>query len=102
MHLSLKPGVKLFGIRPELAAALPIIASCYADFNNAECVITSITDGNHGSHSHHYKGYACDVRTRNVPEGMHARLRDAIQRALGTEFQVILESTHIHVEYDPE
>ena len=101
MHLSFKKGVKVFGIRPELAAALTVIASCYSDYNNTECVVTSITDGQHGSHSHHYKGYACDLRIKNVPEGMHQRLRDHIANSLGDEFQVILESNHIHVEFDP-
>jgi hypothetical protein len=102
MHLSLKQGVKCFGIRPEMVLCAMIVASVYSEFNNASCVITSITDGTHGTHSHHYKGFAMDFRTRHVPVGVRQKIADRIQAALGAEFQVRLESNHIHVEFDPE
>jgi len=101
MHLTLKSGVTIFGIRPEMVLAATIVASIYAEFDNAQCVITSITDGNHGSHSHHHKGFAIDFRTRHIPIGMHELLRTRIQLALGDEFQVVLHKTHMHVEFDP-
>ena len=102
MKLTFKPGVSIRGIQPEMALSACLIASVFAEFNNAECVITSATDGKHGPHSHHYKGFALDFRTRHVPEGWHARLHKRLQDALGPEFQVVLHKTHIHVEYDPE
>ena len=101
MHLSLKPGVRMFGIRPEMVLAATIVTSVYSEFNNAECVITSITDGEHGLNSHHKKGFAIDFRTRHIPEGWLDKLRTRIQICLGDEFDVVLEKTHLHVEYDP-
>jgi len=69
----------MFGIRPEMVLAATIVTSVYSEFNNAECVITSITDGQHGPKSHHSRVQAC----------------------LGDEFDVVLEKTHLHVEFDP-
>jgi len=102
MHLTLKPGVKLFGIRPEMVLASIIVASIFAEFDNAQCVITSATDSKHGNYSHHYKGFALDFRTRHIKQGWLERLRERIQVALGDEFQVVLEATHLHVEFDPK
>ena len=101
MHLKLKPGVRMFGIRPEMVLAATIVTSVYSEFNNAECVITSITDGQHGPKSHHHKGFAIDFRTRHIPTGMLDTLRARVQACLGDEFDVVLEKTHLHVEFDP-
>ena len=102
MHLSLKPGVKMFGVRPEMVLAATVVASVYSEFNNSQCVITSITDGKHRKNSIHYKGFAMDFRTRHIPIGMLGTLRARVQACLGSEFDVVLEETHLHVEYDPE
>ena len=102
MHLSLKSGVTMFGIRPEMVLASTIVASVYAEFNNSQCVITSITDGKHGDHTHHHKGFAIDFRTRHIPTAQHNLLLIRVQTALGDEFQAILEKDHLHVEFDPK
>ena len=100
MHLRFKPGVKLFGIQPEVVLAATVVASVYSEFDNAECVITSITDGDHGNNSLHYKGFAIDFRTRHIPMGMLDTLRSRVQACLGDDFDIVLERTHLHVEYD--
>ena len=92
----------MFGIRPEMVLAATVVMSVYSEFSNAECVITSITEGKHGKNSQHYKGFAIDFRTRHIPEKFHNQLRVRTQTALGDEFDVVLEKTHLHVEYDPE
>lgn len=67
---------------------------------NVSLVITSARGGVHKRYSHHYKGLAVDVRTWDIqkPNDMCRLMRSV----LGSDYQVINEPTHIHVEYDPE
>lgn len=101
MSISLKPGVRIIGVAPEMALALTIIASQYAKFG-ADCIITSCADSKHSQGSLHYSGRAMDFRTRNVSSGKRQALRDAISEALGDDYDAVLESNHIHVEYQPK
>ena len=79
---------------------MPIIREVYRDFG-AECVLTSGIDGKHREDSLHYSGQAFDFRTRNVPAADLAHLVATLAQALGDEFDVVLEETHLHVEFDP-
>jgi len=102
MALYLKDGVTLNGIQPELLLAIWVIEQCFSD-SNLRTTITSLTDGEHSKDSLHYVGLAVDVRiwdlvTKVDQEEMCIRLR----KALGKESDVVLESTHIHVEFDPK
>ena len=62
--------------------------------------ITSIRDGIHGDITLHYDGWAFDIR---FPR--HNPIQDVlaeIKETLGPDFDIIVESDHIHIEYDPE
>jgi len=66
--------------------------------------LTSGTDGVHMAGSRHYRGYALDLRKPlkyYKPTDNVEKLAIALRVALGNEFDVVLEKTHIHVEYDP-
>ncbi len=102
MKLSIKDGVSLLGVQPQMMLAAVVVAGIYDNLNNAECVITSGTEGNHMDHSHHLKGLALDFRIRNVRQGWHVTLQQQVQKALGSEFQVSLSSINLHVEFDPK
>ncbi len=95
----IKPRVKL---HPSTvwAVAMPIIHQVYRDHEET-LVITSGTDGRHMEGSLHYVGLAFDFRTRTVHPNDRMALTASLQAALGDEFDVILESDHIHCEYDP-
>lgn len=99
-YLTFKAGVRLDGIAPEMAVGLFACALVYARFE-AECVVTSVTDGHHGRGSLHHCGRAVDLRIKNVPSGKWGRLREAVAVALGSSFDVVLELDHLHVEFDP-
>ena len=79
------------------------IAIC-SQFNSLdkECVITSGTDGVHQHGSKHYTGEALDFRTRNMRRIEKAVLVNNLNEALGPDFDVVLERTHLHVEYHPK
>jgi hypothetical protein len=107
MALKLKPGVTLTGLQPQMALAAPIIADVYAVLG-VDAVITSSNDGEHMAGSKHYEGLALDFRTRELSADDQQALLAMVREALGTdpanpgEFDVVLEATHLHVEYDPE
>jgi hypothetical protein len=87
-------------MKPEIHLAIIIADGIFAEYG-VGCVITEGTEGKHTPHSHHKKGLAVGFRTRMIPTELHTELVDRLSNALGDEFQVILHTTHIHVEYDP-
>ena len=95
-----KPGVSIRKLQPQIVLALMEIERLYADLDQ-DLVITSGDDGKHSDASLHYEGLAIDIRTRNLtlmtPEG----IAQAIREVLPEGYDVIVESTHIHLEYDP-
>lgn len=101
MVVYFKKGVKINGVQPEIAMAFPVIAATY-HAQGYDCIITSCCDGEHSDNSFHYVGLAIDVRTRIVPTEDQPALRDALASNLGDEFDVVLESDHMHIEFDPE
>ncbi len=101
MALAIKMGVALQGLHPEMLVALQVAEGVYAEYGT-QCVVTGAKDGKHGRGSLHYKGYAVDLRTRTVPEVMREAVAGVLRERLGAEFDVVLESDHIHVEFDPK
>ena len=52
--------------------------------------------------SKHYKNEAIDIRTKDMSEQNKVLTKVWIQKWLGMNYDVILESDHIHIEYDPK
>ena len=100
-RLRIKPGASLRGLRPEMSVALTIIFRVFAS-EGYDCVVTCGTDGSHSRNSLHYVGLAVDVRRRHLPKNMPERIAGDLREVLAGEFDVVLERTHIHVEYQPE
>ena len=95
----IKNGVDLRGLSPQMAIAYTIACRCYGQY---DCVITSANDSKHGPNSLHYKGQALDLRTRHLNgQGLQA-VYLKLKESLGEQFDVVLESDHIHVEWDPK
>lgn len=108
--VSIKPGVKIAGMRPEILLAIIIADSVYSA-RRIPCVLTSVEDSTlHKSTSLHYKGLAVDIRLPSyytladqaAVENLDELVSSAIARALGKEYDVVLEKDHIHIEYDPK
>ena len=99
--LKIKEGVELQGLQPQMFIAVTVADEVYEEFG-LECVITSALDSQHGAHSLHYKGFAVDLRTKHIPDARNKSvISDKIQSRLGSQFQVVLENDHIHIEFDP-
>lgn len=98
--MQLKPGVSLLGLRPELTVAIMAAQEVCRELG-VGLVLTSVGDGTHSRGSRHYSGLAFDMRRREMADAEAARARDMLADRLGADFDVILEATHIHVEFDP-
>ena len=99
--MRLKDGVQIAGLRREMQPAIEAAQKAFAA-RNVECVITSALDGKHKSQSLHYLGLALDFRTRHVSEEARQEIALEIASELGGDFDVVLERTHLHVEYQPK
>lgn len=102
MGISIKKnaGVRACGVKPELLLGLEVAGSFYERQGLEEMVITSLVDGKHKRGSLHYVGYAADLRIWNIEDTQ--AFRDALARELGSDFDLVLESDHLHLEYQPK
>ena len=96
--IHMKPGVRLHGIMPEIVVAILIADQVYAQLGH-ELVITSVLDGKHMRASIHYIGGAVDL---GLPGKDGVTARSQIAHRLGPDYDVILESNHIHIEWQPK
>lgn len=100
LGMILKSGVKVAGVRPEAVIGMVLADGVSRREFGAEAVVTSVVDGKHMARSKHYLGLAFDLRTRDLTEEQRKRYAASLVKALGNEFDVVLESDHIHVEFD--
>jgi len=63
-------------------------------------VITPLCDGTHSRQSRHYIGMAMDLRTRDLETSDKRKVADKITDALGDEYFVLLEDTHLHLQFN--
>ena len=89
-------------MRAEIILALTIAADVYRKTAGVELVVTEITGGTHGTASLHYVGCAADLRTRDIPEDLLPDVVLELSENLGENYDVILETDHIHIEFQPK
>jgi len=97
--IALKIGVRLFGLRPEMVLAAQVVNAVYETSGDLQCIITSASDGTHRAGSLHYVGAALDFR---LPAGSALGVVAQIKQRLGEDFDVVLESDHVHIEWQPK
>ena len=94
-------GVRLAGVRSEMALLLPEVQRIVEKFDKfGDMTITSCAEGHHSSGSLHYSGAGIDIRSRNMTD----KGKDECVMLLNNihlEFQFVLESDHIHWEFQP-
>ncbi len=99
----IKPGVDVRGVQPEILLARIIAGEIFACYGVA-CIITSGSEGEHKVGSLHPKDQAIDLRIKHMDKRLWPVVAEALSKALGPQYDVILEAKklHIHVEFDPE
>jgi hypothetical protein len=100
MRVLLAPTVSLVGLKPETVLAIQLVAGIFEQAGELTLKINSICDGEHGLGSLHYVGYAFDVALPTVTD--KARLLALLKAGLTPEFDVVLEASHFHIEFQPE
>ena len=88
-------------LKPQIVLALIVVDQVMKGCGQ-EAVITSINDARHGENSLHYDGGAVDIRSRTFsnPESVLGLCRLALGNS--KDFDMILESDHFHLEYQPK
>lgn len=103
--LKIKQGTgkaRVGGLGTEIVLAIFIVKDIY-EKHGFECILTEGTGGIHGYSSEHYKGDAADFRTSNIrPKEKINLIAGQIKDCLGEDYDVVVEETHLHVEFDPK
>lgn len=94
-----KDTVDFTDLKPVMIFAAYRVEGILMDMN-VECWITSARDGKHKKDSLHYVGFALDFRTKDIQPNALPDFEDEVKRALGPQFDVVLEVDHLHVEWD--
>ena len=97
--MKIKPGVRIQGARPELVIGLMVAQEVFLEHGSA-LTVTSIIDGAHTRGSIHYSGNAADLRIWELKDPNETA--NALNQALGGDFDVIVEKDHIHLEFQPK
>lgn len=102
----IKPGVLLYGIRPEMVIVDGIVQQIFEGMGFG-CVRTSIVGKKHKKNSLHPVGYAVDYRTKHlnsktIADSIHEELKKALPCC-----DILLEywgqeQSHFHIEFDPK
>jgi hypothetical protein len=102
-----KPGTVIDGTRPEMLRSWAVVDEVYLQLTGKEATLTSGKDGEHkpksGRPSLHYDGLADDFRTRDISENIVPLIVNQIRmrlKEIDSAYDVILEKTHLHIEYD--
>lgn len=96
-----KEGVDPRGAGPEIQYAIRVAESIYNRYGH-QLMVTSLREGQHMQGSLHPVGMAADLRTRELPAKLRPAIAVEIAAMLGADYDVLLESHHIHIEYDPK
>jgi len=84
-----------------LILGLVVIDQVLHDFG-LNCGLTSMNDSEHSRTSLHYADCAADIRIRDWPADIDkSEVIEKIRQRLNRHYDVILERTHIHVEFQP-
>ena len=90
--------VVIQGLHPVMRKAMKVAEDLWVAEGRPEGItITSGMDGIHGANSWHYCGAAIDIRNKYWDKDKQIRVHAELEKAL-PEYDVILHSTHIHIE----
>lgn len=98
--MKIKSGVELTDMHPSTIKMDDAVEQAMREVT--EPVITSGRDGRHSPKSLHYEGKAKDYRTRYLARTSQITFRNRVKEILGRDYDVVLESDHLHVEFDPK
>jgi len=94
----IKAGVDISRLQPPIRKRLGCVSGVFLSVGE-EMVITSTYEGNHGAGSLHYANLGVDFGyPSKMNDDFMARFRDCFS----SDYDVVAEQDHIHVEFDPK
>lgn len=103
-----KAGVRFKKLPEETIRLMEIASRVYAVHGFADVWVTSGNDSRHMKGSKHYEDYALDFRTGHhwadplMTKEQAEAIVASMKEEAGPDYDIILESDHIHAEYDPK
>ena len=97
----IKEGVQIAGLQKEMQIALDYANEVYETFGHTLIITEAVANHGHVKNSKHYTGNAIDTRIWNVGADVHRIFGRLLRGLKDLGFDIILESDHIHIEYDP-
>lgn len=97
-RILIKAGVSIDRLKRPVRRILNKLVVIYASYGY-DLIVTSTYEGTHSPGSLHYSNEAIDV---DDPPDHKEEITQKIKDSLGRDFDVILESDHIHIEHDPK
>jgi len=101
IHIS-AGGVNLTSLHPSMRKVFKATTKVWNNESYGEPVITETWGGRHSAGSFHPFGRALDFRLPVKNKVILKSLVKELRTKLGEDYDVVLESTHIHIEYDPK
>lgn len=103
MRLELNASVYANGVavKHEISRAMEIVDDAHNTWTGRDAQFTSIVDGKHSAKSLHYVGLAVDLRTWYIPKKELEDFAVQLRTDLGPDYDVVVEKTHIHIEFQP-
>lgn len=103
MNVLIKSSVQLRYLKPQMIIALIVATEIYRNYQ-LNLVITSGDDSDkvHMANSKHNTGLALDFRTRDMNQTVKNSIVANLRACLNSEYDIVLEKDHIHIEYDPK
>ena len=100
-EVRIKKGVRTNGTKVEILIGVMVAENIWKA-HDKELVITEFTGGTHGRGSLHYVGLAADLRTGYFSDSQKHEVAEQLRAALSEEYDVVVEKSHIHLEYNPK
>jgi len=97
----IKSTVRIGTLTLELLDGLLAAAHVYSNLGYT-LVVTSWDASVHGKDSLHYQGRSADLRFWTIPEKERPGVLKQLKLVLGPSWDVIQETDHFHIEYDPK
>jgi hypothetical protein len=100
MNVTVKPGAVIKELNSALCHVAYSVWFVWREYG-LTAMLTSGNDSKHMEGSLHYKNLAWDFRIWGIPNPQEAR--DKLHKLLntkGNDYDVVLESDHLHIEYD--
>ncbi len=96
-----KLGVDTSKLKPPIRKKLNRVDAIFHTYGY-EAIVSSTYEGDHSAGSLHYAHLAIDFRTRLLKRHHVDLISLAIRDELGRDYDVVVEASHIHIEYDPK